>query len=90
MSFNFSINLHALLDVDEQIVVTRAELEAICMDIFQQAIQIVKRFLDQNNIVPNSNAISEVSLSIHLQKNRIFLPHYLAPKFSLIYWKIKN
>ena len=60
MSFNFSINLHALLDVDEQIVVTRAELEAICMDIFQQAIQIVKRFIDQNNIVPNSNIVSEV------------------------------
>ena len=60
MSFNFSIDLHALLDVDEQIVVTRVELEAICMEFFQQAIQIVKRFLDQNNIVLNSNAISEV------------------------------
>ena len=60
MSFNFSIDLHALLDVDEQIVVTRAELEAIYMDIFQQAIQIVKRFIDQNNIVPNTNIVSEV------------------------------
>ena len=59
-SLNFSVNLHALLDVDEQIVVTRAELEAIYMDIFQQAIQIVKRFIDQNNIVPNTNIVSEV------------------------------
>ena len=45
------------------------------MDIFQQVIQIVKRFLDQNNIVPNSNAISEV-VSLLLDKNRVFLPHW--------------
>ena len=47
-------------DVDEQIVVTRTELEAVCADIFQQAVQITKRLLEHNNITPS--AISKVCL----------------------------